>query len=367
MVLDDTLIEILSVALSALATLCVFAFTGFPLWTCVVIGLCGYALLKMVLRPSLRTFPPTSYALITGASMGIGKEIAICCAKSKLNVILVARTKSKLEQLGRELTDRFGVRSVPISMDLSKSEAPQQLFDQVKSLGLNVALLVNNAGFGAHGAVSEIPTERQQEMIQVNVTTLAHLTRLFLPSMLESKCGAIMNLGSSAGFQPGPLASCYFASKGFVNAYSEGLSIELRGTITAGFVEPSPPRINVLNCLACGCRGSAAVCAGTGVTCTVVCPPGVETNFSQAAGTVDTVLFTYTPVLSAAKCAQIAFEDTLRGRRMSIPGLMTKMMFHSLRCMPRIVTLYPQSPWVASAPTSSRRQLVSSSRSTTQD
>lgn len=75
-----------------------------------VIGLCGYALLKMVLRPSLRTFPPTSYALITGASMGIGKEIAICCAKSKLNVILVARTKSKLEQLGRELTDRFGVR-----------------------------------------------------------------------------------------------------------------------------------------------------------------------------------------------------------------------------------------------------------------
>jgi len=192
-------------------------------------------------------------------------------------------------------------------MDLSKSEAPQQLFDQVKSLGLNVALLVNNAGFGAHGAVSEIPTERQQEMIQVNVTTLAHLTRLFLPSMLESKCGAIMNLGSSAGFQPGPLASCYFASKGFVNAYSEGLSIELRGT---------------------------------GVTCTVVCPPGVETNFSQAAGTVDTVLFTYTPVLSAAKCAQIAFEDTLRGRRMSIPGLMTKMMFHSLRCMPRIVTLY---------------------------
>jgi uncharacterized protein len=240
-------------------------------------------------------------ALVTGASAGLGTEIARLFAADKHDLVLVARRRDRLEQLAGELEKAHGTRVLALSDDLRDPGAPERIAADLAKRGLEVEFLVNNAGFGANGAFAEIDGARQIGMIHVNVTALVHLTRLLLPPMLERKSGRILNVGSTAGFQPGPFMAVYYASKAFVNSFTEALSFELRET---------------------------------GVTVTLCCPGATATEFSQVAGNDKSRLFKKT-AMSASEVAAQAYQAMLRGKAMVIPGIHNKLGLQSLRVAPR--------------------------------
>ena len=188
--------------------------------------------------------------LVTGASSGIGLELAKCFAADQSNLILVARNTAAMEALASELRREHQIEVHVITADLSLPASPPQIFDELQSRGIVVDVLVNNAGFGLHGGFADLPLARQLEIVQVNVAALVALTGLFLPGMLARERGGILNVGSVAGFLPGPNMAVYFASKAFVLSFSEALFEELRVT---------------------------------GVSVTNLCPCATETNFSRVA------------------------------------------------------------------------------------
>jgi short-subunit dehydrogenase len=165
-------------------------------------------------------------ALITGASSGIGEAFARELAAKKTNLVLVARSEDKLNQLAQQLRGQFNIQAEVIVQDLSESEAAHTLFHQVDRLGLGVDLLINNAGFGDYGAFGDRPLDKQIEMIQLNITALVGLTGLFLPEMKQRGSGSIINVSSIAGFQPLPYMSVYAATKAFVLNFTEALWAE---------------------------------------------------------------------------------------------------------------------------------------------
>ncbi len=167
-----------------------------------------------------------SRALVTGASSGIGESFARELASLNTDLILVARSQDKLEQLAQELSGKYQIKTEVIVQDLTKPVAGQAVFDQVQALGLNVDLLINNAGFGDYGAFSDRPLSKQLTMIQLNITVLVELTGLFLPLMQQRGSGGIINISSIAGFQPLPYMSVYAATKAFVLSFTEALWAE---------------------------------------------------------------------------------------------------------------------------------------------
>jgi short-subunit dehydrogenase len=240
-------------------------------------------------------------ALITGASSGLGAEYAKLFAADKHDLVLVARRRDRLEALARELESARGVKARVIAADLSTPGAPARIAEEVARLGLEIDFLVNNAGFGASGAFAELEPARELEMIQVNIAALVALTRAFLPAMIERRRGRILNVGSTAGFTPGPFMAVYYASKAFVNSFSEALSHELRGS---------------------------------GVTATLSCPGATATEFAEVAGTARSVLFR----LGAAPAATVAREGyraMMKGKPLVIHGLKNKLTVQSLRLSPR--------------------------------
>lgn len=168
-------------------------------------------------------------ALITGASGGIGAELARIHAKHG-DLVLVARSEDKLQSLKTELGDKHGCTIVVLAKDLTRPEAPQEIFDVCQQQGIAVDILMNNAGFGGHGRFVEREIERDFAMVDLNCKALLHLTHLFLPSMIERGSGTIFNTASTAAFAPGPLQATYFATKAFVLNFSEALAEELKGT-----------------------------------------------------------------------------------------------------------------------------------------
>ena len=187
----------------------------------------------------------TESVLITGASSGIGLELAKCFAADKSNLVLIARNTVALENLAAELRREYKIQVDVVTADLARPELRQGIFDELKGRGIIVDVLVNNAGFGLHGNFAELPLHRQMEMIQVNVTALVELTGLFLPGMIQRKRGGILNVGSVAGYFPGPGMSIYFSTKAFVRAFSDGLVEELRGTgVTVTNLAPGPTESN---------------------------------------------------------------------------------------------------------------------------
>jgi short-subunit dehydrogenase len=196
----------------------------------------------------MRTNP---IALITGASGGIGLELAKIFARESHDLALVARSHDKLKSIAEDLQQTYGVQVKYYTKDLSISSTPEEIFEALQSEGGNIDVLVNNAGFGWRGEFAQMDLSDALEMIQVNITTLTHLTRLFLPGMIERKRGKILNVASTAAFQPGPLMATYYASKAYVLSFSEALSEELKGT---------------------------------GVTVTALCPGPTATGFGQRAG-----------------------------------------------------------------------------------
>jgi hypothetical protein len=183
------------------------------------------------------------FTLVTGASTGIGRELALIAAAKGHSLVLVARSEGKLSELARWVREAHGARAEVVAVDLSDPESPSVLFHELAERKVEVAVLVNNAGFGSLGRVHETPLDRQLEMLRLNVLALTHLTRLFLPAMVERGRGRILNVASTAGLQPGPWMAVYYASKAYVLSFSEALTEELRGTgVTSTALLPGPTR-----------------------------------------------------------------------------------------------------------------------------
>lgn len=244
-------------------------------------------------------------ALVTGASAGLGIEYAKLFAAAGHDPVLVARRADRLEQLAGELRASHGVRPRVMAYDLSEPAAPQRIFDELSREGVEVEYLVNNAGFGTSGAFAELDAKRELEMVQLNVTALVHLTRLFVPGMIARKSGRVLNVGSTAGFQPGPFMAVYYASKAFVNSFTEALAYELRGT---------------------------------GVTATVSCPGATATEFASLAGNDRSKLFKG-GAADAASVAREGFDAMMAGRPMVVHGWRNKTAVQALRLSPRSTVL----------------------------
>jgi hypothetical protein len=244
-------------------------------------------------------------ALITGASAGLGRDFAHLFAADGHDVILVARRRDRLDELARELSSAHGVTATVIAADLAQPGAARNIHDDVRARGLAVDFLVNNAGFGGTGAFADAVEDRDAGMVQVNVTALVELTRLFLPEMTARGSGRILNIGSTAGFQPGPFMATYYATKAFVNSFTEALAYEL---------------------------------AGTGVTATLSCPGATETEFAGHAGN-DTSLLFRIGAADSATVAREAYRAMLAGRRRVVHGFTNKLGVASVRLGPPAVVL----------------------------
>jgi short-subunit dehydrogenase len=242
-------------------------------------------------------------ALITGASSGIGLELAKLFARDGHDLVLVARREDRLRELAAGLASRGGVRATVIAADLADPAAPPEIARRVAAAGLDVQFLVNNAGYGLAGGFAQTDGATELRMIQVNVAALTHLTKLFLPGMVARRRGAILNVGSTAGFVPGPFMAVYYATKAYVISFSEALAEEERDS---------------------------------GVTVTVLCPGATRTEFQAKTGLdVDARLFRGPWVADAASVARAGYVGMLRGKRMVIPGLVNTVMIQSLRLAPR--------------------------------
>jgi short-subunit dehydrogenase len=239
--------------------------------------------------------------LLTGASSGIGLELARCFAADGSRLILVARTTAALETLAAELRQRHGSDVQVITADLSRPEAPAHIFAEASRAGQGVDVLVNNAGFGLHGGFAELPLARQLEIIQVNISALTALTGHFLPGMIQRRTGGILNVGSVAGFLPGPNMAVYFATKAYVQSFSEALHAELQGT---------------------------------GVTVTNLCPGSTETNFSQVARQHRTRTAP-TKKMTAAEVARAGHRAFRQGQCTIVTGLHNKIVAQLPRLFPR--------------------------------
>jgi uncharacterized protein len=242
------------------------------------------------------------YILITGASSGIGADIAREFAKLGLPSILVARREDRLLALKDELMAQYGVQCETVSLDLEIPGASRLLVEQIRGKDLAVSTLVNNAGFGLVGSFESLPHERQLQMMQLNMTALVDLTYQMLPLIKKSSSPAILNVGSTAGFLPGPFMAVYYASKAFVNSFSEALGEELQSE---------------------------------GIHVSVLCPGPVETEFASVSGLEKSKLFRV-GVMNSVSVARAAVLGLRRKERIIVPGLRFKTMVQGLRLVPRI-------------------------------
>jgi short-subunit dehydrogenase len=238
--------------------------------------------------------------LITGASSGIGLELAKLFAADNSNLVLVARREESLNQLATELREKHDVEVQVVAKDLADVAAVAGIYDTLDSNGTQIDVVVNNAGFGAVGQIAELDTKQQVNMVQVNVTALTYLTRLFLPDILEQGRGGIFNVASTAAFQAGPGMGVYYATKAYVLSLTEALYEELSGT-----------DINV-TCLA---------------------PGPTETGFGADSGIDSSLLFKF-GVKDAKKVAKEGYAGFRRGKAIVIPGLKNKLGAFGVRLGP---------------------------------
>jgi short-subunit dehydrogenase len=244
-------------------------------------------------------------ALITGASSGIGRSLARLFARDGYELVLVARRAVVLEELAAELARerKVGIRVMPI--DLADPAAAQRLYEGLQREGVTVDVLVNNAGFGMQGAFAALPVERQLQMIHLNVTALTALTRLLLPHMLEGGRGGVLNVGSTAGFQPGPYMAVYYATKAYVVSFSEALADEL---------------------------------SGSGLRITCLAPGPTATAFAAEAGAADSRLFRG-ETMTVDEVARIGYEGWQQGRPLVIAGARNRWGTLAVRLLPRSYVL----------------------------
>jgi short-subunit dehydrogenase len=239
--------------------------------------------------------------LITGASSGIGLELARLFARNGYNLLLVARNADRLGEVAKELQS-LGVDAKSLAVDLADPTAPQAIYDLIRMENVAIDVLVNNAGFGSHGFFHENDQAVELSMIQVNVVALTHLTRLFLPDLVKRGEGKVLNVASTASFQPGPLMAVYYATKAYVLSFTEAIAEELRGT---------------------------------GVTATALCPGPTLTGFQSRAGAREMRMLKGGLVLDATIVAKVGYDGLMAGKTLVIPGFRNRILSFGVRFTPR--------------------------------
>lgn len=240
-------------------------------------------------------------ALITGASTGIGRELADLAAADGYDLVLVARSESMLTAVAADIRHKCNRNAVIVAKDLTHPDAAREIMDAVRDARVDVEVLVNNAGFGLVGKFWELGEQEQVDMVQLNVTALTELTRRFLPTFIQRRHGLIMNVASTAAFQPGPLMSVYYATKAYVVSFSEAIHNEARDF---------------------------------GVTVTCLCPGPTKTEFDRRAGAGKTKLFSEKGVMSARKVAEVGWKAMKRGKPLVIPGAKNALLAFLTRFAP---------------------------------
>ena len=241
-------------------------------------------------------------ALITGASNGIGYELAKVHASKGDNLVLVARSISKLDELKSELEDKYNISMLPIGKDLSLQGAVKEVYEELKKKSTKIDYLLNNAGFGDFGFFAESDWDKQAKMINLNITALAHFTRLFLTDMISRRSGKILNVASTASFQPGPTMSVYFATKAFVLSFSEAVNNEVKEF---------------------------------GITVTALCPGATLSGFQAAAAMEGSKLLDRKNIPSSREVAEFGYRAMMQGRAVAIHGFRNTLLANSVRFAPR--------------------------------
>jgi len=245
-------------------------------------------------------------ALVTGASHGIGYEFAKILAENKYDLILVARTKSKLDEVKDHLNRIYGIQVYVIACDLSLLEACGYVYEQIKKINLDVDVLVNNAGIGDWGLFVDSSVDKQEQMVRLNIIALTSLTRLFLPGMVKRRYGNILNVSSTAAFQAGPLMAVYFATKAYVLSFSSAIAQELKGS-------------------------------GVSVTC--LCPGPTATGFQTSTFSRE-IRLTYGQRLPGPReVAEYGYKAMLKGQTVAIHGFFNRLMALSVRFSPQWIIL----------------------------
>jgi uncharacterized protein len=242
---------------------------------------------------------PAEWALITGASTGIGYELAKVFAAERHNVALVARNEKKLKEVAAQLEGTYGISTKVFALDLAQPGASQELFDALRDTPISA--LINNAGFGSMGAFIDDEPGNDVDMMQVNMRALVQLTHLFLPPMLKRKSGYVLNVASTAAFQPGPYMAMYYATKAFVFSFSVALAEEL---------------------------------AGTGVSVTTLCPGMTKTEFQERAKLKR--ISGLMPCMTAEAVAKAGYHGMIRKKRIIIPGMINKISSVVAKRMPAV-------------------------------
>ena len=245
---------------------------------------------------------PEKISLITGASSGIGWELAWIFASKGHNLLLVARSGEKLQLLAKEIKEKYQVSVYVLSADLSKEKSVKEVFSYCQANKLEVDNLVNNAGFGDFNLFADSSLNRNLGMIKLNISALVELTHLFLPAMIKNKQGRILNIASAAAFQPGPLMSVYYASKAFVLHFGEAIANELDKT---------------------------------GVTCTTICPGPTKSNFKATANLKNSRLMKKRNLPSAKSVAEFSYQSMIKAKVVAIPGLKYNFLAALVRFLPR--------------------------------
>jgi short-subunit dehydrogenase len=240
--------------------------------------------------------------LITGASSGIGKSFAEVFALEGYDLVIVARKEEKLLDIKEKLETQYCVSVEVISSDLTIKNSPEVIFRKLLGENKHIDILINNAGFGDFGELKNRDWSKQYSMIQLNIAAMVHMTKLFLKPMCEQGEGKILNVASTAAFQPGPLMSVYYGTKAFVLSFSEALSRELKGS---------------------------------GVTVTVLCPGPTKTGFEKAATLEKSKLFRTLKVATPEDVAVYGYQALMEGRTVAIHGLINRLLAFSIRLTPR--------------------------------
>jgi len=245
-------------------------------------------------------------ALITGASAGIGLEFAKIFANEKYDLVITARNENKLNELANEIKNKHNVNVRVIAKDLSKQNAGEEIFNELKNESIVTDVLINNAGFGVFDNYWNVELKEEKNMLQVNIMALAELTNLFAKDMANRGSGNILNVASTAAFQPGPTMAGYYASKAFVLSYSQAVDFELRKK---------------------------------GVQVSTLCPGPTITEFQIRANMEDLNLFKKGFTMSAEEVAQIGYDGLMRGKPVIIAGAMNKISAMSSKITPSIVSM----------------------------